>query len=87
MPDRVNLDRARRIVGQLNGLGGKPFSGRPTVRVAAWVMEQLVAEVESLRAECIAQAGRRKPKPYDHSSYRLFRTAPATEWQDSADLM
>jgi hypothetical protein len=73
MPQRVDLDRARRVAGRLNDLGGKPVSGRPAIRTGAWTIERLIEEVEALRAECMAQAARRKPREYCPTSFRLFR--------------
>jgi hypothetical protein len=76
MPQRVDLDRARRAASRLNSLGGKPVSGRPAIRAGAWTIERLVEEVEALRAECVAQAARRRPREYCHTSFRLFRPIP-----------
>lgn len=75
MPDRVNLDNARRLASALNALCGRPVAGRPAIRRAAWTIERLIEEVEALREECAAQAARKRPKPYNPSSFRLFDNA------------
>ena len=77
MPDRVDLDRSRRLAGQLNSLGGKIVAGRLAVRTAAWTIERMAEEIESLRAERIAQAARRKPREFCAQSFRLYKPVKA----------